>query len=184
MSTQSEDILTFWFEEAGPTRWWSAADDFDALVRERFATVHAAAARGALDDWAQTARGALALVIVLDQFPRNMYRGQPEAYMTDAAALEVTRAALNHGFEQAFVGPERHFLFMPFMHSERLADQDEAVRLGEAIQTEDEGDFLKHARQHRDVVARFGRFPHRNAVLGRVSTPDEEAYLAAGGGWT
>ncbi len=181
MTTTPDDVLRFWFDEAGEKRWWSANPDFDDTVRRRFAAVHQAGADGAFDDWAAGPRGALALVILLDQVPRNMYRGTAAAYETDARALNVARAAMDRGWALSLSETERHFLLMPFMHSEDLADQDLAVTFGETLFEDD--DFLKHARRHREVIVRYGRFPHRNAILGRTTTPDEQTYLDAGGGW-
>ncbi len=186
MIQSPELVLNFWFDEAGPKRWWSADPAFDAAVRDRFQDLHASAGEGVFDDWCETARGALALVILLDQIPRNMYRGTPEAYSTDRKALEVAREALELAHDAMLTPVERHFLYMPFTHSESLEDQERGIALGEALeksQGKDDTDFLRHARMHRDVIHRYGRFPHRNPILGRSSTPDEEAYLAQGKGW-
>jgi uncharacterized protein (DUF924 family) len=139
--------------------------------------VHEAAARGDLDGWASTAEGALALVILLDQFPRNCFRASPRMYETDAKAREVARAAVAQGFDAEVDAELRSFFYMPFMHSEALADHDRCVQLMEPIG----GESLRYAQHHRAIVQRFGRFPHRNVVLGRASTQEEQTFLQQGG---
>lgn len=171
------DVIEFW-RKAGEEKWFKASPEFDKEVRERFSRVHDAAAAGKLDSWAETAEGALALVIVLDQFSRNMFRGTARAFATDAAAREVARRALARKFDLEVDVAMRTFFFLPFMHSENLADQDYCVELYRAL-GEPEG--IKFAEIHRDAIARFGRFPHRNEMLGRKSSDDEIAYLDAGG---
>jgi uncharacterized protein (DUF924 family) len=178
LSTPAE-TLRFWYEEAGPENWWRKSDAFDALVLDRFAATHEAAARGDLDHWAETPEGALALVIVLDQFPRNMFRGTPSAFATDGQALAVTEAAVARGDDLSLDEGQRHFLYMPYMHSERLADQERCCALMESRMPG--SDAIRHAHEHRDIIRRFGRFPHRNTILGRPSTPEEEHFLADGG---
>lgn len=171
-----QTILDFWF--AGDTRraWFRSTPAHDAEIRTRFEDLWRRAARGELDAWAQTPLGAVALVIVLDQFPLNMFRGQPEGYATEAAALAIAGLAVDAGLDRELPAEQRAFLYMPFMHSEDLADQDRAVALfDEAGLAEN----LRFARHHREIVRRFGRFPHRNRVLGRRSTPEEEAYLGS-----
>jgi uncharacterized protein (DUF924 family) len=160
----------------------------DAEVRARFADLPEAAARGALDAWAETPRAALARVIALDQLPRNLHRGRPEAFALDAAALAAVRDARARGFEARLAPLEAAFLLVPYEHAEDLAAQEEGVRGFEALLARTPPpwrgpveSFLDFARAHRDVVARFGRFPHRNAILGRASTPAERDFLAAGG---
>ena len=171
-----EDVLQFW-REAGPQRWFRRDDAFDALFRERFLAAHEAAARGALQSWLATADGALALVLLLDQFPRNAFRGTPRMYDTDALARKAGAKALAAGYDQRLPVELRKFFVLPFAHSEELADQERAVALARRIGPED----LAHAEHHRDIVRRFGRFPHRNAILGRESTPEERQYLESGG---
>jgi uncharacterized protein (DUF924 family) len=169
------DILAFW-REAGPDRWYEKDDAFDAEVRRRYFDLWQRASAGELSVWETSDDGALALVIVLDQFPRNMFRGKPEAFSSDATALAVAERAIAHG-AQARIDPELlEFLYMPFMHSEALADQ---LRCVELFQNSPEN--LKYAREHADIIRQFGRFPHRNRVLGRMTTPEEQAYLDAGG---
>jgi uncharacterized protein (DUF924 family) len=170
--TTPQDVVAFW-REAGPDRWFSSDESFDAACRERFLEAHEAAARGDLDEWELTPEGALAVVLLLDQFPRNMFRGDRRVWRTDAPALMAADRAIERGYD-ARVEPElRRFFYLPFMHSEELRHQERSVALNEALGEE----AARWARHHRDVVARFGRFPHRNAALGRESTPEEEAYL-------
>lgn len=173
---QASDVLDFW-RAAGPERWFRKDDAFDAQFRERFFAKHEAAASGALDAWADTADGALALLILLDQFPRNAFRGMPRMYATDAKAREVARRAVDAGFDRQVDAQLRQFFYLPFMHSEQLADLDRCVELTRALGQ----DSHRYAMHHRGIIERFGRFPHRNAVLGRPSTAEEEAFLAEGG---
>jgi uncharacterized protein (DUF924 family) len=170
------DVVRFW-TDAGPQRWFKRDDSFDAAFRDRFLAAHEAAAAGELHTWQETAEGALALVLLLDQFPRNAFRGSPRVYATDATAREIAHAAIHAGFDQEVPVELRQFFYLPFMHSEDLRDLERCVRLNEAVG----GEPLRYARHHRDIVARFGRFPHRNALLGRDSTPEEERFLAEGG---
>lgn len=172
------EVLTFW-EEAGPEAWYRQDDSFDRTIRDRFGKLWDSAATGACDNWARGPRGALALIVLLDQFPRNMFRMSPLAFGTDAHALRIASLALSRGWDLKVNGPLRQFFYMPFMHSEHLTDQDRSVRLMKARM---EGtDNLLHARAHREVIRRYGRFPYRNAALGRASTPAEEAFLSGGG---
>jgi uncharacterized protein (DUF924 family) len=173
------DIIAFW-TEAGPKRWFAKDAAFDALIRERFEGVHHAAARGELSDWSETWEGALALLLLLDQFPRNIWRGSAHAFATDPLALSIARAALERGFDRAAPLTLRPFFYLPFEHSERLEDQNLCVALCEALEAEG-GDKANWARVHRDVILRFGRFPHRNAALGRAATEVERAFLEDGG---
>lgn len=172
----AEDVLSFW-RDAGPSRWFRKDPEFDRAFRDRFLATHEAAARGELDAWAATAAGALALCILLDQFPRNAFRGSARMFATDARAREIARAALDRHFDQQVEGELRQFFVMPFMHSEQLADQELCVRLAQDLPT----DTLRYALQHRDIIARFGRFPHRNPALGRATTDDEQRFLDEGG---
>lgn len=172
------DVVAFWFAPDVRPLWFAATPAFDDALRARFLTTYRAAAAGQLADWETTVKGALALVIVLDQFPLNLFRGQPESFATEAAARDVADRAIARGFDRAVPPIQRQFLYLPFMHSEALADQDRAVRLYQQPGLE-EG--LRFACHHRDLIVRFGRFPHRNAILGRTSTPEERAYLASPG---
>jgi len=169
-----DSILDFWFSAGVRPLWFKSTSEFDAEVRQRFADTWQVAQRGELGAWEDSASGALALVIVLDQFPLNMYRGRPESFATEAAARDVARRAIARGFDGVLDSGQRVFLYLPFMHSEDTADQDYSVQLFAQPGMEDS---LKWAQHHRDIVRRFGRFPHRNALLGRVSSDAEIAYL-------
>lgn len=172
-----EAVLSFW-RDAGEKRWWTKDDAFDAAIREAFLETWNDAAAGRLSHWQTSDVGALALVIVLDQFPRNMFRNDGRAFSTDLLALDVAGQAIADGVDTRIGGDLRSFIYMPFMHSERLADQERCValfdRLGNAGNT-------KFAAIHADIIRRFGRFPHRNRVLGRITTADEQAFLDSGG---
>jgi uncharacterized protein (DUF924 family) len=171
------EVVSFW-REAGPDKWWEKDDAFDHLVRSRFLPLHEAAARGELAAWAEGPEGALALVILLDQFPRNMFRGSPHAFATDPLAQAVAERAIARGFDAATDEAMRMFFYMPFMHSEAPAHQDRCVALMAAMADGGWGEF---AAIHRDIIAKFGRFPHRNRALGRLTTPAEQEFLDAGG---
>jgi len=178
-----DDVLAFWFAD-GPSvqrkLWFEKNAAFDTACGA-FADALSAAKRGELDHWADTPRGALALTILLDQFSRNLHRGSPETFTADTQARALARRVVVQGFDRQ-VGPvERTFFYLPFEHSEDLADQDESVRLFTALHEELGGDTLDYALRHSDVIRRFGRFPHRNAVLGRTNTPAEATYLAEPG---
>ncbi len=175
--TAITDVLVFW-QSAGPARWFAKDAAFDAEFRERFLDAHHRAARRVLDHWVDSAAGALALVILLDQFPRNCFRGSADAFATDMLAREVADRAIASGFDRAVDTGLRVFLYLPFEHSEDIADQLRAVALCREL---GDANYLEYAELHRDVIARFGRFPHRNAVLSRISTPQERAFLDAGG---
>ena len=181
-----DDILDFWFGRPGDAGyggkreiWFEKNDDFDAAIRDRFMADYEAAEAGWLDPMQRTARGALALVIVLDQLPRNMFRGEARAFATDVQAREVAGAAIACGFDKALTPVERRFFYLPFEHGENLADQARCARyMREHLPPDAERDHsIEYARRHRVVIERFGRFPHRNAALGRTSTPEEIAFL-------
>lgn len=171
------DVIGFW-RAAGPQRWFEPDAAFDAEVRARFLALHERAAAGALSEWEGSAEGALALLLLLDQFPRNMFRNTPRAFATDATAREIARRALGQGFDRAVATELRTFFYLPFMHSEELADQELCLRLYRDYGHE-EG--IKYAELHLDAIRRFGRFPHRNEILGRASRLEEIAYLEGGG---
>jgi uncharacterized protein (DUF924 family) len=171
------EIVSFW-GEAGPDKWFDQDESFDEAIRLRFLPSYEAAARGKLAAWEESIEGTLALVLLLDQFPRNMFRGDARAFATDVLARAVADRALAHGFDQATDPTLRPFFYLPFMHSEALIDQDRSVRLYEAL---GETEKLRYATEHRDIVVRFGRFPHRNRVLGRDTTLAEQAFLEADG---
>jgi uncharacterized protein (DUF924 family) len=174
---RAEAALAFWFAPEHAAHWFAADAAFDEAIRTGFAADAEAAAAGRLRDWAATPPGWLALLILLDQFPRNMFRDSARAFATDPLARAIAAGALVKGFDSAF--PElRSFFYLPFEHSEDLADQERALALYKAA---GDADNLKWAEIHADIIRRFGRFPHRNAVLGRATTPDEQAFLDAGG---
>lgn len=172
----SSEVVDFW-REAGPDRWFARSEDFDNRFRERFLDAHMAAARRELDHWMDSAEGALALMVLLDQFPRNSFRGTAHMFATDALALSLARIALERGYDAQIKASLRLFLYLPFEHSENLDDQRIAVErcapLGEP--------FDRYAQIHYDVIERFGRFPHRNAAFGRQTTAEEQAFLDGGG---
>jgi uncharacterized protein (DUF924 family) len=175
-ATRARELLEFW-NQAGPALWFAKDEAFDQRFRERFLPDHEAAARGELMHWQSTAEGALALVLLLDQFPRNAFRGTPRMYDTDAMARKVASTAFAAGYDSVIPTDLKKFLVLPFAHSEDLADQERAVALARRIGPDD----TAHAEHHRDIVRRFGRFPHRNRILGRESTPEERQYLDNGG---
>lgn len=171
------DVLAFW-RAAGPDKWFEKNPAFDAEITARFSPLWRDAADGKLAQWESTPEGALALAIVLDQFPRNMFRGQARMYASDTAARAVADRAHRHGFDLKVAQAERQFLYLPFMHSEDGADQDRCVELARAY---GDDEFMRYAEQHADIVRRFGRFPHRNPALGRLTSPEEQAFLDGGG---
>ncbi len=175
------NVLTYW-RNAGPQKWYAKSNSFDDALRLRFEPVHHTAARGEYDSWMLEAEGSLALLILLDQIPRNIYRGSAHAFATDPKARFVARAAIQSGHDKQVEPAMKQFFYLPFEHSEDMADQDEGVRLFTAHRDETgDGDGLKWAELHRDIIVRFGRFPHRNAAFGRVTTPKEQAFLDEGG---
>lgn len=169
-----QEVLDFWFTPPISEHWFASTPEIDATIRQRYETLWAQAAAGALDDWRETAKGCLALAIVLDQFPLNMFRGQPMSFSSEARAIEVAIWAAEQDFIAQLPVEQRAFLMMPLMHSESLDDQDESVRLFDEYGLEAN---LRFAHHHRDIIRRFGRFPHRNVILGRESTPEEIDYL-------
>lgn len=170
------DVINFW-SGAGPARWFKKDAAFDDEFRAKFAAEHEAAANGALDDWASTAEGALALMILLDQYPRNSFRGTARMFATDMKALTLAKQAIALDFDTVVDAELRRFFYLPFMHSEALAEQDRSLELHVPMGDEP----MRYAVMHRDIIARFGRFPHRNALLGRTTMADEQAFLDAGG---
>lgn len=174
MSTP-DDVLEFWFSPRVRPKWFVRSDELDQEIRENFSELHARAASGALEGWAATPRGALALVILLDQFPRNMFRGTAEAFASDPQARAVATAAIDAGLDHDLSQEERLFLYLPLEHSEDLADQERCVELMRKL--DEEPMWLDYAVRHRDIIARFGRFPHRNSILGRDSTDEESEFL-------
>lgn len=175
-----QEIIHFWFEETPPALWFQKNDDFDKQIRDRFSSAYKLAADGLCDGWRNTADGCLALCIVLDQFPRNMFRGHADAFATDAKALGVAKFAVARGLDQTLPVSQRRFLYLPFEHSENMADQERALSLFKSIQAEDPLGY-DYAVRHYEVISGYGRFPHRNAILGRKNTPEEDEYLAQPG---
>ncbi|TPW31940.1 DUF924 family protein [Pararhizobium mangrovi] len=169
------DVLAFWFEELTPEHWFKPSAEIDARIRQRFAATHLMLARHIEEAWRRSPEGRLAATIVLDQFPRNIYRATPLAFATDELARNEARTAIEAGMDQLVPAERRVFFYLPFEHSEALEDQEWSVEL---IATLDHAEYLDYARRHREVIARFGRFPHRNPILGRFSTRAEEAYLS------
>ena len=172
----AEDVVDFW-REAGPARWYRKDRAFDRAFGDRFLATHEAAVRGELDGWVATPGGALALCILLDQFPRNAFRDSARMFASDEKAREIARTALSRQFDQQVDGEFGQFFVVPFMHSEDVADQELCVRLAKDLPT----DTLRYAVQHRDIIERFGRFPHRNAVLARTTSAKEQRFLDEGG---
>jgi uncharacterized protein (DUF924 family) len=181
------EVLFFWFgpqAERGKRhkRWFEKSDAFDRECRSRFLGLHEEAAAGRLAGWKEEPPGCLAFILLLDQFPRNMFRGTARAFATDPPALEAARHALARGWDRPMLPVERLFLYLPFEHSEALADQERACELTKPLEAYPEtADVYRYAAAHRDVIARFGRFPHRNAILGRGSTPEEIEFLKTPG---
>jgi uncharacterized protein (DUF924 family) len=176
IDTEASKVIDFW-KAAGPALWFAKDPTFDQRFRQRFLLDHEAAARGEFSSWQSTPEGALALIILLDQFPRNAFRGTARMYATDASARRAASLALAAGYDRKFPLELRKFFVLPFAHSEDMADQERSVALARRLGADD----LAHAEHHRDIVRRFGRFPHRNQILGRTSTPEETYYLAHGG---
>jgi uncharacterized protein (DUF924 family) len=175
-----QNILDFWFSERVSKFWFNSSPEFDQELRDRFEALLNSAVRGDLNCWEQTADGALALAVALDQFPLNMYRGKAESYATGDLAVTVAKAAVAQGLDQQLPRERVIFLYLPLMHSENLADQDQSVELIEKAELSENLRFAKH---HREIVRSFGRFPHRNAALGRESTAEEINYLASKAGY-
>jgi uncharacterized protein (DUF924 family) len=177
------DVLFFWF--GGPAergkrhkRWFEKSDAFDRAVRERFLPLYEAGFEGRLSGWRAEPRACLALIVLLDQFPRNMFRGTPRAFAADPLALDAARYAVEQGYDQGLLPVERLFAYLPFEHSEALADQVRSCELTRPLEAfEETADVYRYAVAHRDIIERFGRFPHRNAILGRASTPEEIDFL-------
>ena len=171
---RAEEVLAFWFGELRPEDWFNGGDEVDSRIRERFLDLHEALRERVPDEWRASARGTLAAVIALDQFPRNVYRGDPRAFAADAAALGLAREAVERGLDRGMSKDERKFLYLPFEHSEDPAEQARSVELYAAL---DDANTLEYAMRHKEIIDRFGRFPHRNAALGRGSTPEEIEFL-------
>jgi uncharacterized protein (DUF924 family) len=173
---EAKVVVSFW-REAGPSMWFAKDPAFDQRFREKFSTLYEAAARGELAHWLEAPQSALGLILLLDQYPRNSFRGTPRMYATDPLARQMAEAAIAAGHDRAIEAPLRLFVYLPYGHSESLADQERSVELSRGLGQPS----LQHAEHHRDIIRRFGRFPHRNAILGRAPRPEEERYLAEGG---
>jgi uncharacterized protein (DUF924 family) len=181
MAAHPADVVGFW-RNAGPRKWFVKDAGFDAAIHLKFEPVHMAASRGKYDSWVETAEGALALLILLDQFPRNLWRGSAHAFATDPKARAIARRAIALGHDRAVEPALRSFFYLPFEHSEDPADQALSIALHEAMGRETgEADAAKWAIIHAEIIEKFGRFPHRNAALGRETTPQEQAFLDEGG---
>lgn len=172
-------VLDFWFRELTPRQWFGGGAELDVMVRQRFAPLLSQAKRNECDDWAETPRGRLALIVLLDQFSRHIHRNTPDAFAQDAKAQQLCLDGIEAGVDQQLTSAERHFFYMPLMHAERLELQALGIEKFTALRNEAEA-ILGFALGHSSIVERFGRFPHRNATLGRVSTTQEEAFLASG----
>lgn len=167
-------VLTFWFETLSPADWWRKSKRLDDQIRQQFAATHAAACRGELHHWRSEPAGRLAEVVVLDQFSRNLYRNSPRAYAQDSQALVLAQEAIRVGADKPLDAKQRGFLYMPFMHSESRTIHEWALAL---FSQPGQAKHLSHERKHKAIIDRFGRYPHRNEVLGRTSTPEEKAFL-------
>ena len=174
----SAAVVAFWFEESKPEQWYKKDAAFDNAIRDRFEMTVTAALASRLDGWADSAEGCLALIILLDQFTRNIYRNTPRAFSGDEMAMALSLRCLERGYLDDADANQRHFMLMPLMHSEDLAIQDMSLPL---FETHTDARTLDYAQQHRDIVALFGRFPHRNAILGRPNTPEEIEFLTPPG---
>jgi uncharacterized protein (DUF924 family) len=173
-----DEVLAFWFTEITPAAWWRSDPAFDAALRERFGALHRSAHLGELWQWRREPRGRLAEVIVLDQFSRNLYRGTAQAHASDAMALALAQEAVAGSHDTALPAGQRVFFYMPYQHSESRRVHVEAERLFSALGSDD---YLDHERRHKAIIDRFGRYPHRNAALGRPSTPEELSFLTEPG---
>lgn len=174
-----EEVLGFWFAPGREAQWFEVSEDFDGMVRRTLLSHFEAARMGKYESWKREPRGCVGLCILLDQVPRNVFRGTPRAFASDVEARAVTRHAVAQGFDRELGDAERMFLYLPLEHSENLQDQKDCVRLVSGLGNP--GEFLVYAERHRDIIARFGRFPHRNPRLGRETTAEEQAFLDAGG---
>ena len=179
--TGPEEILAFWLDEVGPDGWYKVSDDLDDTIRQRFRDTWEAACEGRFSLWLTYPSGVLAYIILMDQFPRNMFRGEGKAFSSDRVALAAAKSAIERNWDLRIDPPARQFFYLPLMHSENLCDQDRCVRLMCQRMPDSSADNLLHARAHREVIRRFGRFPYRNEALDRASTPQERTYVENGG---
>ncbi len=181
MPVEPQEILDFWFSEPVCNHWFASTPELDRQISGVYVSLWGLASEGQLDHWMTTPEGCLALVILLDQFPLNMFRNQPQSFKTEAQARAVAGFAIKREFDKSLTEQQLAFLYMPYMHSEDLDDQDRSVALYSQAGL---ADNLSFARQHREIVREYGRFPHRNAILGRPSTQEEKRYLASDGAFT
>lgn len=169
-----QDVLNFWFHEIDPAMWWQKSAQFDAQINQRFGDLHRQAVLSELYSWRDSAQSALAEILVLDQFSRNIYRDQPQSFAADSMALALAQAAVREGYQQQLSPTETVFLYLPYMHSESLLIHEQAVKLYTEL---GKADNLEFEHKHKAIIERFGRYPHRNKILGRASTPEEEEFL-------
>lgn len=180
MPVNSQAVIDFWYANRVRTQWFAATPDLDHEILTQYETLWLSAAAGELDAWREHGKGCLALAIILDQFPLNMFRNQAKSFSTERKAVEIAWHAVKHNLDQSLDKDQRIFLYMPFMHSEFMAEQDLSVKLYRENNLDDN---IKFAEHHRDIVKRFGRFPHRNVMLGRSSTEEEIIYLSSAGAY-
>ncbi|KJZ19939.1 DUF924 family protein [Loktanella sp. S4079] len=176
-----QEVLAFWLDECTPADWYKSDPEFDHSIRERFLSTWTEAQEGAFGLWLTYPNGTLAYIILMDQFPRNMFRDHADAFASDRAALAAAKMAIERGWDMKVDEPARQFFYLPLMHSECLSDQDRAVRLFHSQMPQTGADNIDHARAHRGIIREFGRFPYRNSALGRDTTALEQAFLDAGG---
>ena len=174
MEQNFDEVLKFWFEETTPKQHWTKSDEFDNTIIRRFGTLHQKATKGELTEWRDSSLGSLAEIIILDQFSRNIDRGRPESFANDDLALSLAKEALKKGFDKDLDTKMKAFLYLPFMHSESIEDHEKAVQLFTVEGLESSLDF---EHKHKTIIEKFGRYPHRNSILGRVSTPEETEFL-------
>ena len=175
-----EDILAFWLDEIGPKGWYESSDALDTQIREQFGEAWQGAMEGRHALWLTYPSGTLAYLILMDQFPRNMFRGTAKSFRSDRVALSAAKSAISKGYDMKIDAPARQFFYLPLMHSENLCDQDRCVRLMAERMPDADGNLL-HARVHREIIRKFGRFPYRNDALDRRGTSSEQAFMSGGG---
>ncbi|MEO0749825.1 MAG: DUF924 family protein [Pseudomonadota bacterium] len=179
--TSPEEVLEFWLDELGPSKWYKASDELDTTIRDRFENAWQNAIEGTYGLWLTYPSGTLAYILLMDQFPRNMFRDDPRSFEADQYALAASKLAIQNGWDTRIDEPARQFFYLPLMHSENLCDQERCIRLLIERMPKTGADNLFHARAHREVIRQFGRFPYRNSVLSRASTGSEQTYLKQGG---